>query len=54
MADELAYVMITPYSLHKSRTGGIIGRLVSLAKLDLWASTCTPRATPGWTSTWNS
>jgi len=35
MADELAYVMITPYSLHKSRTGGIIGRLVSLAKLDL-------------------
>jgi nucleoside diphosphate kinase len=35
MADELAYVMITPYSLHKSRTGGIIGRLVSLSKLDL-------------------
>ena len=35
MATELAYAMITPYSLHKSRTGGIIGRLVSLAKLDL-------------------
>ncbi len=35
MADELAYVMITPYSLHKSRTGGIIGRLLSLSKLDL-------------------
>ncbi|MFO8013458.1 MAG: nucleoside-diphosphate kinase, partial [Phycisphaerae bacterium] len=35
MADELAYAMITPYSLHKSRTGGIIGRLVSLARLDL-------------------
>jgi len=33
--DELAYAMITPYSLHKSRTGGIIGRLVSLARLDL-------------------
>jgi len=35
MADELAYAMITPYSLHKSRTGGIIGRLVSLARLNL-------------------
>ena len=35
MADELAYAMITPYSLHKSRTGGIIGRLVSLSRLDL-------------------
>ena len=29
--DELAYVLITPYSLHKSRTGGIIARL-------LWAN----------------
>jgi nucleoside diphosphate kinase len=35
MAAELAYVMITPYSLHKSRTGGIIGRLLSLTRLDL-------------------
>jgi len=35
MAEELAYVMITPYSLHKSRTGGIIGRLLSLTRLDL-------------------
>jgi len=35
VADELAYAMITPYSLHKSRTGGIIGRLVSLSRLDL-------------------
>ena len=35
MAVELAYAMITPYSLHKSRTGGIIGRLLSLSKLDL-------------------
>ncbi len=34
MADELAYALITPYSLLKSRTGGIIGRLLSLAKLD--------------------
>ena len=35
MAIELAYAMITPYSLHKSRTGGIIGRLISLSQLDL-------------------
>ncbi|MBM4018657.1 MAG: nucleoside-diphosphate kinase [Planctomycetes bacterium] len=35
MAAELAYVLITPYSLHKSRTGGIIGRLLSLTDLDL-------------------
>ena len=35
MPAELAYAMITPYSLHKSRTGGIIGRLVSLSQLDL-------------------
>jgi nucleoside diphosphate kinase len=35
MAPELAYAMITPYSLHKSRTGGIIGRLLSLSRLDL-------------------
>jgi nucleoside diphosphate kinase len=34
MATELAYAMITPYSLHKSRTGGIIGRLLSLSKLE--------------------
>jgi nucleoside diphosphate kinase len=30
MSDELAYVLITPYSLLKSRTGGIISRLLSL------------------------
>ncbi|HHT9125500.1 MAG TPA: nucleoside-diphosphate kinase [Candidatus Brocadiia bacterium] len=35
MVDELAYVLITPYSLLKSRTGGIIGRLLSLSDLDL-------------------
>ncbi len=27
-ADELAYALITPYSLHKSRTGGILARLL--------------------------
>jgi nucleoside diphosphate kinase len=35
MKEELVYVLITPYSLVKSRTGGIIGRLLSLGRLDL-------------------
>lgn len=35
MVDELAYTLITPYSLLKSRTGGIIGRLLTLSDLDL-------------------
>jgi len=35
MPDELAYALITPYSLMKSRTGGIIGRLFSLPTLRL-------------------
>jgi len=34
VASELAYAMITPYSLLKSRTGGIIGRLLSQAQLE--------------------
>ncbi|MDG6027112.1 MAG: nucleoside-diphosphate kinase [Candidatus Brocadia sp.] len=34
MADELTYALITPYSLLKSRTGGILGRLLSLSNLD--------------------
>lgn len=29
MSAELAYVIITPYSLHKSRTGGILSRLIA-------------------------
>lgn len=33
MHDELTYLMITPYALLKSRTGGIIGRLLSLAQV---------------------
>ena len=37
MATELAYALITPYSLLKSRTGGIISRLL-LADLDLVAA----------------
>ncbi|HEY4481922.1 MAG TPA: nucleoside-diphosphate kinase [Candidatus Brocadiaceae bacterium] len=35
MAEELAYALITPYSLLKSRTGGIIGRLLTLSDSDL-------------------
>ena len=34
MAEQLAYVIITPYSLHKSRTGGILSRLLSRTGLD--------------------
>jgi len=35
MSMELAYALITPYSLHKSRTGGIIGRLLAHPGLEL-------------------
>ena len=35
MSQELAYVIITPYSLHKSRTGGIFARLITRTSLDL-------------------
>ena len=35
MPQQLAYDIITPYSLHKSRTGGIISRLISRTGLDL-------------------
>lgn len=34
MTDQLAYALITPYSLYKSRTGGIISRLLANTKLD--------------------
>ncbi len=37
MAQELAYVIITPYSLFKSRTGGILSRLITRTGLDLAA-----------------
>jgi nucleoside diphosphate kinase len=37
MADELSYVLITPYSIRKSRTGGIIARLLSRSGLELVA-----------------
>ena len=33
--EELSYAIITPYSTRKSRTGGIVGRLISRTGLDL-------------------
>ena len=35
MAEELTYVIVTPYSIRKSRTGGIIARLISRTGLNL-------------------
>ena len=35
--EELSYVIITPYSMGKSRTGGIISRLISRTGLELVA-----------------
>ncbi|MGH7977227.1 MAG: nucleoside-diphosphate kinase, partial [Limisphaerales bacterium] len=37
MSQQLAYVVVTPYSLYKSRTGGILSRLISRTGLDLAA-----------------
>jgi nucleoside diphosphate kinase len=33
--EQLAYIIVTPYSMRKSRTGGIVGRLISRTGLDL-------------------
>src|SRR5213593_4634139 len=33
--EELAYAIVTPYSMRKSRTGGIVGRLISRTGLDV-------------------
>jgi nucleoside diphosphate kinase len=35
MPQQLAYVIVTPYSLHKSRTGGILSRLITRTGLEL-------------------
>jgi len=35
MPQQLAYAILTPYSLHKSRTGGIIARLITRTGLEL-------------------
>jgi nucleoside diphosphate kinase len=36
--EQLAYAILTPYSMRKSRTGGIIARLISRTGLDLIAA----------------
>lgn len=36
--DQLAYVLINPYTIHKSRTGGIISRLFTRTALELVAA----------------
>jgi nucleoside diphosphate kinase len=38
MAEELSYVLVTPHSIRKSRTGGIVARLISRTGLDLVAA----------------
>ena len=38
MSQQLAYVIITPYSLFKSRTGGILSRLITRTGLELAAT----------------
>lgn len=38
MADELSYIIITPYTIVKSRTGGVISRLLSRLDLELVAA----------------
>src|SRR5436853_5312016 len=36
--QKLAYAILTPYSMRKSRTGGILARLISRTGLDLVAA----------------
>jgi nucleoside diphosphate kinase len=38
VTEQIAYALITPYSLYKSRTGGIIGRLLAHARAELVAA----------------
>ncbi len=38
MSEQLAYAIITPHSLHKSRTGGIIARLIARTGVELVAA----------------
>lgn len=38
MATELAYVLVNPYTISKSRTGGVISRITSRTGLDLVAA----------------
>jgi hypothetical protein len=34
MSKELGHLLVTPYTLRKSRTGGVLGRLLSSTGLD--------------------
>ena len=70
MTDQLAYGLITPYSLYKSRTGGIIGRMLARPDLQLVAARmfvlsdtfideyaqiiCPPRTDPTITQAWQN
>src|ERR1700688_4454777 len=36
--DQLAYVLINPYTIYKSRTGGVIARLFTRTALELVAA----------------
>jgi nucleoside diphosphate kinase len=38
MSNQLAYAILTPYSLHKSRTGGIVARLITRTGVELVAA----------------
>ncbi len=38
MAEELSYVLVTPYSIRKSRTGGILARLIARTGLEIVAA----------------
>ena len=38
MLQQLAYVIITPYTLYKSRTGGILARLITRTGLEMVAT----------------
>ncbi|MCK5844331.1 MAG: hypothetical protein KAG97_06460 [Victivallales bacterium] len=38
MAEELSYILITPYTVLKSRTGGVIARLLSRTDIELVAA----------------
>ena len=38
MSKELAYALINPYTIAKSRTGGVIGRFISRTGLEMVAA----------------
>ena len=38
MAEELSYVLVTPHSIRKSRTGGILARIISRTGLEIVAA----------------